>query len=75
MTTSRELIDLGGIWKFQLDSGTGFAEVWNFADFQTSQGIFRVQGNKKGVSTGERTAKNGGTLSEGALESDSRLSN
>ena len=23
--------------------------VWNFADFQTSEGIFRVNGNKKGV--------------------------
>jgi beta-glucuronidase len=28
MTTSRELIDLNGIWKFQLDPGTGFAEEW-----------------------------------------------
>ena len=28
MTTSRELIDINGIWKFQLDSGTGFAEEW-----------------------------------------------
>lgn len=28
MTTSRELIDLNGIWKFQLDAGTGFTEEW-----------------------------------------------
>ena len=28
MTTSRELIDLNGIWNFQLDHGTGFAEEW-----------------------------------------------
>lgn len=31
--------------------------VWNFADFETSQGIFRVQGNKKGVFTRERQPK------------------
>lgn len=31
--------------------------VWNFADFNTSQGIFRVQGNKKGVFTRERKPK------------------
>ena len=28
MTTSRELLDLNGIWKFQLDAGTGFTEEW-----------------------------------------------
>jgi beta-glucuronidase len=32
-------------------------QVWNFADFQTSQGIMRVQGNKKGVFTRERKLK------------------
>lgn len=31
--------------------------VWNFADFQTSQGIIRVQGNKKGIFTRERKPK------------------
>lgn len=31
--------------------------VWNFADFQTSQGILRVQGNKKGIFTRERKPK------------------
>jgi beta-glucuronidase len=32
-------------------------QVWNFADFSTSQGILRVQGNKKGVFTRERKPK------------------
>jgi len=31
--------------------------VWNFADFQTSQGIIRVQGNKKGIFTRDRKPK------------------
>ena len=31
--------------------------VWNFADFATSQGIIRVQGNKKGVFTRDRKPK------------------
>lgn len=31
--------------------------VWNFADFQTSQGVLRVQGNKKGIFTRERKPK------------------
>ena len=32
-------------------------QVWNFADFQTSAGIFRVDGNKKGVFTRDRKPK------------------
>ncbi|MGL5244458.1 MAG: glycoside hydrolase family 2 TIM barrel-domain containing protein, partial [Sarcina sp.] len=32
-------------------------QVWNFADFQTSQGFVRVQGNKKGIFTRERKPK------------------
>lgn len=32
-------------------------QTWNFADFQTKYGIFRVQGNKKGVFTRERNPK------------------
>lgn len=32
-------------------------QVWNFADFQTSQGILRVQGNKKGIFTRDRKPK------------------
>jgi beta-glucuronidase len=31
--------------------------VWNFADFQTSLGIYRVDGNKKGVFTRNRQPK------------------
>jgi beta-glucuronidase len=31
--------------------------VWNFADFQTSQSLVRVQGNKKGVFTRDRKPK------------------
>jgi beta-glucuronidase len=32
--------------------------VWNFADFQTKPGIFRVLGNKKGAFTRDRQPKN-----------------
>ncbi|MRH43223.1 beta-glucuronidase [Aquibacillus halophilus] len=32
-------------------------QVWNFADFGTSQGILRVQGNKKGIFTRDRKPK------------------
>ena len=32
-------------------------QVWNFADFQTSTGVFRVDGNKKGVFTRDRRPK------------------
>ncbi|WP_156761476.1 beta-glucuronidase [Microbacterium karelineae] len=32
-------------------------QVWNFADFQTSPGIIRVDGNKKGVFTRDRRPK------------------
>jgi beta-glucuronidase len=31
--------------------------VWNFADFQTTLGIYRVDGNKKGVFTRDRKPK------------------
>lgn len=31
--------------------------VWNFADFNTSQGVLRVQGNKKGIFTRDRKPK------------------
>ena len=30
---------------------------WNFADFQTSEGIIRVGGNKKGIFTRNRKPK------------------
>ncbi len=32
-------------------------QVWNFADFATSQGLLRVQGNKKGIFTRDRKPK------------------
>jgi len=32
-------------------------QVWNFADFQTTAGVFRVDGNKKGVFTRDRKPK------------------
>lgn len=32
-------------------------QIWNFADFQTSEGIMRVDGNKKGVFTRQRQPK------------------
>lgn len=32
-------------------------QVWNFADFSTSQGVLRVQGNKKGIFTRDRKPK------------------
>ncbi len=32
-------------------------QIWNFADFQTTAGIFRVDGNKKGVFTRDRKPK------------------
>jgi beta-glucuronidase len=32
-------------------------QVWNFADFETTVGLMRVGGNKKGVFTRERTPK------------------
>ena len=42
-----------------LDSMDGFVgeQVWNFADFATSEGIMRVQGNKKGIFTRDRKPK------------------
>lgn len=32
-------------------------QIWNFADFQTTEGIIRVDGNKKGVFTRDRNPK------------------
>ncbi|MFF0160600.1 beta-glucuronidase [Streptomyces sp. NPDC005263] len=32
-------------------------QIWNFADFATAPGVFRVDGNKKGVFTRERRPK------------------
>lgn len=32
-------------------------QVWNFADFQTGEGIYRVNGNRKGIFTRQRQPK------------------
>ena len=32
-------------------------QVWNFADFQTTEGIMRADGNKKGIFTRQRQPK------------------
>lgn len=40
----------------EIDAVVG-EQVWNFADFATKSGIFRVDGNKKGVFTRERRPK------------------
>lgn len=32
-------------------------QIWNFADFQTVEGLMRVNGNKKGVFTCQRPPK------------------
>jgi beta-glucuronidase len=40
----------------RIEAVTG-EQVWNFADFQTSNGIIRVDGNKKGVFTRDRRPK------------------
>lgn len=32
-------------------------QTWNYADFQTKFGLFRVQGNKKGIFTRARQPK------------------
>lgn len=42
-----------------MDTMDGFIgeQVWNFADFATSQGTGRVQGNKKGIFTRDRKPK------------------
>jgi beta-glucuronidase len=34
-------------------------QVWSFSDFQTSQHVFRVDGNKKGIFTRDRRPKSG----------------
>lgn len=49
LTANHEVFD-----KFDFFVGE---QVWNFADFQTVQGIVRVDGNKKGIFTRERRPK------------------
>lgn len=42
---------------FDRISAVAGEQVWNFADFATSQGILRVGGNKKGIFTRDRKPK------------------
>lgn len=42
---------------FDRHKGVAGEQIWNFADFQTKPGIFRVLGNKKGVFTRDRQPK------------------
>lgn len=37
-------------------------QIWNFADFQTTEGILRVNGNKKGIFTRQRQPKDAAYL-------------
>lgn len=37
-------------------------QIWNFADFQTTEGLMRVNGNKKGVFTRQRQPKDAAFL-------------
>ena len=58
---------LDGLWNFQFDEHSEGMEkkypfvqgelIWNYADFQTGQGIIRVNGNKKGIFTRDRQPK------------------
>ena len=38
--------------------------VWNFADFQTTEGIMRVNGNKKGIFTRQHQSKDAAFVSK-----------
>lgn len=44
-------------------------QVWNFADFQTTEGIMRVNGNKKGIFTRQRQPKDAAWLFKQRWES------
>lgn len=44
-------------------------QVWNFADFQTTEGIMRVNGNKKGIFTRQRQPKEAAYLFKKRWES------
>lgn len=44
-------------------------QVWNFADFQTTEGIMRVNGNKKGIFTRQRQPKTAAFLLKERWES------
>jgi hypothetical protein len=42
-------------------------QMWNFEDFQTTEGIMRIDGNKKGIFTRNRPAEGGGVLFQKTL--------
>ena len=42
--------------------------AWNFADFQTGQEVFRVNGNKKSLFTRFRQPKDGAYIMKKRLE-------
>lgn len=44
-------------------------QIWNFADFQTTEGLMRVNGNKKGVFTRQRQPKDAAFLLKKRWES------
>ena len=44
-------------------------QIWNFADFQTTEGLMRVNGNKKGVFTRQRQPKDSAFLLKKRWES------
>ena len=44
-------------------------QIWNFADFQTTEGLMRVNGNKKGVFTRQRQPKDAAFLLKRRWES------
>jgi beta-galactosidase/beta-glucuronidase len=44
-------------WRRPLPGALVGEHVWNFADFATGPGIFRVDGNRKGVFTRDRRPK------------------
>jgi beta-glucuronidase len=52
----RDVLDLYHRVHDRIEAVVG-EQVWNFADFQTSSAIFRVDGNKKGVFTRDRRPK------------------
>lgn len=51
-----ELLEMSHRVFDRIDSVVG-EQIWNFADFATSSGIMRVEGNKKGVFTRDRRPK------------------
>jgi beta-glucuronidase len=51
-----QLLEMSHRFFDRVDTVVG-AQIWHFADFATSSGITRVDGNKKGVFTRDRRSK------------------